>query len=285
MDLLSRASEPAYPLPPSALPEAPRPTEFTLLSRVYRGMALASLLIAPNVVLFLGNAYYVQRYRDLANEGQRADAVVTERSITRGRRGASDYWVAYRYQANGRSFEQRSSVSFDDYQKMPEHTNLAITYMPHDPANHCVGQPAENIERTIRDVLIFSTIVAVVLAVWFLWQHISMNRELYLARNGIAVVGRVTNKDQTRYRNSISYWVNYAFEPEGRPTLSGKTTLSKDVWDYLCYGLPVTVLYLPDNPGRFQLLCGFKHISFLRERSDDAVNDLSVEAAQGDVTD
>ncbi len=274
MDLLSRASEPSYPLPPSELPEAPRPAQFTLLSRVYRGMALASLLIVPNIVLFFGNTYFVQRYRDLANEGQRTEAVVTERSITRGSRGASDYWVVYKYQANGRSFEQRASVSLDDYQKMPEHSNLAVTYMPHDPANHCFGKPAENIERSIRDVLIFSTVAAVICAVWFLWQHISMNRELYLARNGVAVVGKVTNKDLTKHRNSVSYWANYLFEPEGRPALSGKTTLSKDVWDYLCYGLPVTVLYMPDNPGRFQLLCGFKHISFLRERSEDADSDL-----------
>jgi hypothetical protein len=34
MDLLSRASEPAYPLPPSEVPEAPRLTEFTLVSPV-----------------------------------------------------------------------------------------------------------------------------------------------------------------------------------------------------------------------------------------------------------
>jgi hypothetical protein len=271
-------------MPPSELPEAPRPTEFTLVSRVYRGMALASLLIAPNVVLFFGNAFYVQRFRDLANEGQRTDAVVTERYITRGSRGSSNYCVVYKYQANGRSFAQQSSVSFDNYQKMQEGSSLAITYMPHDPTNHCFGKPADNIQRSIREVLIFSTIAAVIFAVWFLWQHISMNRDLYLARNGVAVVGKITNKEETKHRNTISYWVSYLFEPEGRPALSGKTKLSKDVWDYLCYGLPVTVLYMPDNPGRFQLLCGFKHISFLRERSDDAVNDLSMEPGQSDVT-
>jgi hypothetical protein len=274
MDLLSRASEPAYPMPPAELPEAPRPTEFTLLSQVYRGIALAAFLIAPVVILYIGHEYYVKGYRDLADHGQKTDAVVTKRYTTSDSDSGTDYWIVYHYQANGRSFEQRSSVSSEQYSQTHEGGSVVITYLPEDPTNCCVGRAADQVDRVVNEVLIGAAVISLVFAAWFLYQHIAMNRELYLARNGTPVVGNITLKDSIKQRNGYKYQAGYKFTADdGSASSSGTGTLSKDVWDYLCPGLPVTVLYLPDNPRRCQLLCGFKHIRFLRERSEEEAED------------
>jgi hypothetical protein len=96
-----------------------------------------------------------------------------------------------------------------------------------------------------------------------------MSRELYLARNGVAILGQITGKEATRRKNGFTYSVHYAFEPEGLPLRYGTKTLAMDVWLYLCVGLRVTVLYLPENPGRFQLLFGFDHVRFLAAAPDE----------------
>src|SRR6266851_7459660 len=85
--LVFRASEYPYPMAPEELPDVPRPVEFTLVSKVYRGIALAAFLVVPNAILYFGIAN-VQPLRDLEANGQATEAVVTSRYTTRGNKGS-----------------------------------------------------------------------------------------------------------------------------------------------------------------------------------------------------
>jgi hypothetical protein len=263
MYILFRASERPYPLAPHEVPKAPRPVEFSLVSGVCRGVALAAFLVVPNVILYFGLAA-VQPYCDLEAEGRTTQAVVTGRYTARGGKGSSRYWVRFSYTVDGKPYLREMSVSGEEYVLLREdQSSVEVTYLPSDPDTYCVGRPGEYVQRQTRLVFFWVVATALALALVFLCYQISMSRELYLARNGVAVLGQITGKELTRGRNSCTYWVRYAFEPEGLPMRYGVKTLARDVWDYLCVGLRVTVLYLPEKPGRFQLLCGFDHVRFL----------------------
>jgi hypothetical protein len=268
MFVLSRRSEHPYPLAPNELPEAPRPVEFTVVSKVYRGIALAAFLIVPNAILFFGLAI-VQPLRDLEAGGQATDAVVTVRYTTRGSKGGTICWVRFCYTVDGKPYLRDMSVSAQEYARLREGDALPVTYLPADPNNYCVGKPGDHAERQIRLVFLWAVGTALALAVLFLYLHISMSRELYLARNGVATIGRITGKEATRRKNGFTYSAHYGFEPDGLSPRHGTKTLAMDVWLYLCVGLRVTVLYLPENPGRFQLLCGFDHVRFLAATPDE----------------
>jgi hypothetical protein len=262
MFVLSRRSEHPYPLAPHELPEAPRAVEFTLVSKVYRGVALAAFLIVPNAILYFGLAI-VQPLRDLEAGGQATEAVVTSLYTTRGSKGRTIYWVRFCYTVDGKPYLREMSVSAQEYARLREGDGMPVTYLPADPNNYCIGKPGDHAERQIRLVFLWAVGTALALAVWFLYLHISMSRELYLARNGVATVGQITGKEATRRKNGFTYSVRYAFEPDGLSPRHGTKTVAMDVWLYLWVGLRVTVLYLSENPGRFQLLCGFDQVRFL----------------------
>jgi hypothetical protein len=268
MFVLSRRSEHPFPLAPHELPEAPRPVEFTLVSKVYRGIALVAFLVVPNAILYFGLAI-VQPLRDLEADGQATEAVVTSRYTTRGNRGSTNYWVQFRYTVDAKPYNKEMSASAQDFARLREGDAVEVTYLPADPNNYCVGKPGDHAGRQIRLVFLWAVGTALALAVVFLYLHISMSRELYLARNGVAILGQITGKEAIRRKNGFTYSVHYAFEPEGLPLRYGTKTLAMDVWLYLCVGLRVTVLYLPENPGRFQLLFGFDHVRFLAAAPDE----------------
>jgi hypothetical protein len=286
MDLPCRSSEPPHPLAPEQLPEAPRPVEFTTVARFHRGVALAAFLLVPNLILYYGDAAVVQPYRDLEAQGRATDGVVTHRRITTGK--GAHYYVRYRYTVNGMVYlPAETTVEQTAYAAMQDGSIVRVTYLPSDPGKHCLGEPADHVQRLTRLVFLWAVGVALALGVWFLYQYIAMSREMHLARNATAVVGRISQKDQTRNKSSITYWVRYEFSHGRESSLSGSadlggeawvkvgwhsshhfvilgtSALPKDVWDYLSPGLRVTVLFLPENPRRFQLLCGFRHVRFL----------------------
>jgi hypothetical protein len=254
--------ESPYPLAPQELPEPPRAVEFRLTSRVFRGIALAAFFIVPNVILCFG-LVTVQPLLDLEASGQATQALLTSRYTTPGSKGRTLYWVRYCYNVDGKPYPLEVPVSEEEYARRNEGDPLAVTYLPSDPGLYCLGKPGDHLQQEVRLILIWTIGTALALAGGFLYQHISMTREMYLACNGVAVLGQVTGKDKTRIKNGFRYWVHYAFEPHGWALRNGTKELSWDVWQYLCPRLGVTVLYLPENPDRFQLLCGFDHVRFL----------------------
>jgi hypothetical protein len=263
MFIFCRASEHPYPLAPHELPEVPRPVEFTRVSRVSRGAVLAAFLVVPNLILWFGLTV-VRPYRDLQASGRAADAVVTGRYTTRGSKGSTVYWARVRYTVDDKPYARDVPISADAYGRLQEgQSAFDVTYLPSDPNTYCVGKPGPYLEQKSRLAFLWAVGTALVLGVPFLLYHISMCGELYLARNGEAVVGRITSKELVRGRNTCTYWVRYAFESGDRPVGHGTKMLSREIWDYLCMGLPVTVLYLPESPRRCQLLCGFDHVRFL----------------------
>jgi hypothetical protein len=307
MDLPSRSSEPPYPLAPDQLPEAPRPVDFTTVARFHRGVALAAFLLVPNLILYYGDSAVVQPYRDLEAQGRATDGVVTHRRITTGK--GAHYYVGYRYTVNGMVYlPAETTVEQTTYTVMQEGSTVPVTYLPSSPGKHCLGEPADHAQRLIRQVFLWAVGIALALAVWFLYRHIAMSREMHLARYGTAVVGRISAKDRTRQKNSFTYWVRYEFSHAGKSSLSGSadlgddgwvqvgwhsshqfvisgtSDLAKDVWDYLCPGLRVTVLFLPENPRRFQLLCGFRHVRFLPVQLEEEEENASTGQEQDRAT-
>jgi hypothetical protein len=279
MFIFSRASENPYPLAPHELSEVPRPAEFTLVSKVSRCAVLTAFLVVPNLILWFGLTV-VRPYRDLQASGRPADAVVTGRYTTRGTKGSTVYWARVRYTVDDKSYVRDVRVFAEAYARLAEgQSTIDVTYLPSDPDTYCVGKPGPYVEQKSRLTFLWAVGTALALGVPFLLYHISMCRELYLAKNGVAVVGRITSKELVRGRNTYTYWVRYAFESGDGPVRHGAKTLPRDTWDYLCIGLQVTVLYLPENPCRCQLLCGLDHVRFLPAPSRDEMQRPSPDEA------
>jgi hypothetical protein len=104
-----------------------------------------------------------------------------------------------------------------------------------------------------------------VLGLAFTCLECSLRRELRLARQGEAVVGRVLDRGKTRMKNSLAYWVCYVFAaPDG--LRNGTAEVPGAAWLSLTPGGELAVLYDPERPRHHRPLLALSRVRFLPQQ-------------------
>jgi hypothetical protein len=269
-DFLTDASlaDHPYPIAPDELPPAPRPAEWTGTARLVRGTLFLALLAVPNVVLLHGEST-ARPLRQLA-QGPSGQSVTGKVSGV-ARRGSKSrtYWVYYTYEVGGRRASGSAQVSHSVYAACRKDSPVQVTYLPTHPETHCLGRPEDRLSEQNQSCVRTALLLAAGLGIGLAWLEFSLRRQLALARRGVAVVGKISERGQTRTKNGYTYWVYYRFTPlEGR-TATTWVSVNRSTWDYLAPGTAITVLYDPDHPRRHRPLFAFNRVRFLPERSQE----------------
>jgi hypothetical protein len=173
---------------------------------------------------------------------------------------------------DGRSHSGRDTVNAETYQMCnikPSHkdnkcdgASCTVTYLPRDPAIHCLGSADQRLHMHIHSTILSTAIIALVLAGALGWIEWSTRRELHLARVGETTEGRIVERVTSQGRNRTIYRARYQFETPAGMRWMGWVSVSYSLWQYLLPGTAVTVLYDPDHPGRHCPAFGFRYVSF-----------------------
>jgi hypothetical protein len=252
------------PLPSGSvegLPPPPRRAEWTPRARLGRGLLLAALLGAPTILLGAGYRGG-QPLRDLIDQGRPAPALVLHKSAESGGKGGKRYYAEYVFEAGGRAHSFKTQVSRESFDSLAEGGACPVTYLPSRPEAHCLGRPEPILRAHDRGWLTATAVVAAALGLGFTGLEWSLRRELRLAREGEAAVGRVLDRGKTRMKNSLAYWVSYAFAVPDGPR-SGTAEVPGGAWLSLAPGTELAVLYDPERPRRHRPLLALTRVRFL----------------------
>lgn len=243
------------------LPPPPRRAEWAPGARLGRRLALAALLVIPNVALWWGYRDG-QSLRDLRDQGLSASARVVRKSAERGAKGGMRYYAQYAFEAGGRWHSFQTLVTPDLYGSLTEGGAWPVTYLPSRPETHCLGRPEPLLRAHNRGWVIGAAVVAAALALAAGCLEWGMRRELRLARHGEAVVGRVLDLGKVRMKNGLRCWVSYAFLAPDGPR-NGTEDVPGGAWASLESGGEIAVLYDPERPRRHRPLLALTHVRFL----------------------
>src|SRR5262245_24885900 len=133
-----------------------------------------------------------------------------------------------------------------------------VTYLPRDPAIHCLGPADQRLQLHNRSTITTAVILALVLAGVLGWIEWSTRRELHLARVGEGTEGQIVGRTTSQSRNRTIYRARYQFETPAGMREMGWVSVSYSLWQYLLPGTVVTVLYDPDHPDRHCPSFGFR---------------------------
>jgi hypothetical protein len=148
-----------YPAPPSALPPTPRRAELTRKARCHRGAALVLLLLAPNVFLAVALATG-DDLRALEKRGQSVEGEVVRKETIYRSRGGNTYRVCYQFWVGGRVYGDWDDVDAGLYNRLSEKSPVRVTYLAADPTVHCLGSPADHLNRRTHTFLLIAGLAA-----------------------------------------------------------------------------------------------------------------------------
>jgi hypothetical protein len=243
----------------AGLPPPPRRAEWTPAARLGRRLLLAALLVVPNIALWLG-------YRDgralraLCDHGQPVAARVLSKSWQSGK-GGGRYYVEYTFEAGGRARAFKTQATRDLFDSLVEGGACPVTYLPSRPETHCLGRPEPILRAHNQGWLCGAAVVAALLGIGLTCLEWSLRRELRLARQGEAVVGRVLDLGKVRMKNGMRYWVSYAFLAPDGPR-NGTHDVPGAAWLSLAPGAELAVLYDPERPRRHRPLVALTRVRF-----------------------
>jgi hypothetical protein len=260
MKLLFAAFSSLRPGSVEGLPPPPRRAEWTPQARLGRGLLLAALVVVPNVALWFGYRDG-QALRDLRDQGRPASARVQRKSWESGGKGGKRYYAEYAFEAAGRTYSVKTQVSPDLFDSLAEGGACPVTYLPSRPYTHCLGRPEPILRGHNRGWLTGAGVVAAALGLAFACLEWGLRRELRLARQGEAVVGRVLDRGTVRMKNGLSYWVSYAFAAADGPR-SGTADVPGGAWLSLAPGAELAVLYDPERPRHHRPLLALTRVRF-----------------------
>jgi len=229
------------PTPAEAFRKYNPPVQPTVAARptiTYRGrwtVALVAVwgLIWVGVTLATLHSFLMD-YR-FSNEAQTVTGTVLS---TRGPREYSN--VQYEFQLNGTTYR---GFGDDRNMRSPRHVRksaqLDVSYLPSDPTkNRPVGERPLNFFQGLLPCAFLALIAFVPLR--------QLRRDLILARNGRPITGIVVGV--LSGQRSYSIWVYYDFPDDRGGVTRGSASLRGNYWQAAA-GSPISVLYLPGNPG------------------------------------
>jgi hypothetical protein len=174
---------------------------------------------------------------------------------------------------DGRSYNGTDTINGETYPMCnlkPSHkdnkcdgASCLVTYLPRDPAIHCLGPAEQRLQLHIRSTITTAAMIALVLAGVLGWIEWSTRRELSLARVGEVTEGQILERMTSQGRNRTVYRARYQYETPAGLRQMGWVSVSYSLWQYLLPGTVVKVLFDPDQPGRHCPSFGFRYVEFL----------------------
>jgi hypothetical protein len=187
--------------------------------------------------------------RTLAARGQETQAQIVDMRESRGK--STTYRLYYEFHVGGDYVAGRKRVSRAEYEATSIGDTRTVTYLPEDPEDYRVGEVdeeriAEQRDRWLTGTLIGAVLVGGMVALYE-WD---VQKHLRLLREGIAVVGRVTEAKEVRGKTT-TYYLSYRFDLTEAAGFANKITVTKALYDRYAAGIgpaEITVLYDPKNP-------------------------------------
>jgi hypothetical protein len=228
-------------LPQGLYQSRPRHVRLSWPGRVIATLALALCVGAPAVAMALHRQALRERAEQMAllEHGVLTDGVITR--LKRESKDSKRASVYYRFDANGRSFEDHTKLPIARWRELRQGYPLPVRYLA---ANPSVSSP-DGVARGAMPVAIAYLISVVMLAGGVVcWLVLAFQRRLLSDGRAAMAVIKSTKKKRTQHG---SYWhVVYEF-----PLLNGsKQTGSTQTGKAPEVASSIAVLYDADNPRR-----------------------------------
>jgi hypothetical protein len=268
-----------YPAPPDRLPPVPRRVAWNNKARWLRTGLVAGLLFAPNAILAWG-WQTGNDLRELEARGETISGKVLDKTfyLTRGETVRK---VVYSFEVRRREFKDVANLSAEEFAACHREGPISVTYLRDRPAAHCTGHPGPQLQLHNAAYAKYALIAAAGCAVVLAWFEFRLRRERFLARQGEAALGRITERGTSRAKNRTLYWVSHAFTaPDGQP-LTGWHYVPSPLWERLRPSTRVTLLYDPAHPGRHLPLYAFEYAYIVEDVSAEWPEDGGAAGMEG----
>lgn len=111
------------------------------MKRIKKILGGVFVLVLGAGLVFFGVKEYRTSKR-LVKEGTSVEAQVTDKDISRGRKGRKTYYLEVAYKAGGQDYEKRLKVSSSEYDAASVGSSVPVRYLPNDPQTCQIGDKA-----------------------------------------------------------------------------------------------------------------------------------------------
>ncbi|HEV3083197.1 MAG TPA: DUF3592 domain-containing protein [Gemmataceae bacterium] len=243
-----------------------RISEAQLRSHYFGNRALVILAVCTalgGVFLVFGCLFFKAEQR-----GNKNSVLATGRITDKGRRSDTNrtadgdiqwtYWIIYRYRdEEGRSYENRETLDFADWEKVQKGDSMAIEYPHGDPK---ASRKMLNYAPSNRNMPVFCLIVGTLLSAGSsliaVTRWLTSYRRARRLRDGIAVPGEVLERVRRNFpqvADFVQYRLAYRFADADGTERTGKTPwLARDVACQFAAGDPIVVVQDPKQPSHHE---------------------------------
>jgi hypothetical protein len=183
------------------------------------------------------------------------DGTITTLYTTHSNRGGTHYHVGYVFVADGGEQRESQGVGSSIYQSLfvGEHVKLRLI--------HIGGWSTSELD------LVYQNYASERWEVWlgaglfngvFLLILIMQYRQRELLRNGTPIMSRIARKRITRGK-SVSYWIDYEFEPRKGDTVSKSSTVPIAFYNSVNEGDALCIVFDQQNPKRNLIYGAFSY--------------------------
>lgn len=216
---------------------------------------LDTLVLLGAIVIFVGLVIAAVNADNFTNalmtDGVEVEAEIIDqrREESGSRRSHTDYFVVYRYQADGVTYERDEKVDRERYNALTIGSAVTIRYLRSDPATARIFEEPP-VGSTAFNLLCATFFIVPLTFIYFRKRR----RSQEYSRQGVLLDGRLTSVYATELEQ-VGYQVTFYYlflSPRG-VELSGKRTVKRnDLRDQPLplYDSPMKVLYIDDEQHR-----------------------------------
>lgn len=224
---------------------APRNFRFTTMTQFSRGLGLTTWIVIT-VALFYCASRHITMLDGLLTTGKVTNATVDGRWIDSDK--STSYHLRYEYRVDGAYYEDKETVSRNEYEDTDIGSRIVITYLPSDPAVDRPGRVTLDLIQSIKQNWVIGIgAFCTLYGIGFALGENYYKKRLVLAQYGAPARARVTSKDHRSNGKSTTYTVSYSFTADGKPIWQTKS-VPLTFFQRVNTGDDITVLYMPANP-------------------------------------
>jgi hypothetical protein len=208
-------------------------------------VAIILVICAAIVISTSGTA---GQLRQIEEAGIKAGGVVTDGRSIRGR--STSYYITYRYNVDGVSYDQEQRVSSSTYNGLYIGDEVTVRYLPDSPAVSALsGDDLDNTILAENDVMaLVAIIVGGIFIVALLWID---HRNRVLSHRGQLLPGEIINATGRRgSKGAYTVTLHYRFRTPSGEISEKKSTANRPDLRKMPLpppGTPVLVLYVHDK--------------------------------------
>lgn len=211
---------------------------------------IAAIILVICAAIVISTSGTAGQLRQIEDTGTKVGGIVTDGHSVRGSRGSVSYYITYRYNVDGVSYDQQQRVGSSTYNGLYIGDEVTVRYLPDSPSVSALS--GDNVDNTIlaeNDVMaLVAIIVGGIFIAALLWTD---RRNRALSHRGQLLPGEIISATGRRgSKGAFNVTLHYRFRTPSGEISEKKSTANRPDLRKMPLpppGTPVLVLYVHDR--------------------------------------